>query len=457
MKNLSDANAKLTTTNEQLTIANDKLAAADVDVTRLRLRRDAFKSQKFDLKESWNKLDLQYKELQKEYDELRKNYDNLLKNNQTQLNSTKISFNLNYDSTNKVHKESRSQFVNLQSFLDKLLLSDHAHPTQSLLSAVYHGHLIKRDAESSNRSDHNSRYQNVDKFRGDSQKWKAWRLALMAKLRHSWMNSTIERFKIEYARDHCAGSTFIVIEHRANYDDPSEYRTVDELLSDLEATFSQEDRQRVALDNIINSRFRMGVWLVNETYDDFVVRLNNTFFSLEFGENLKKQYLEDLLSKHLSLKLNRLTDSESYNDIVAKIRKIDRRNRRRVDINFVTKTTSTEAREPRRQPKWLMSKTSERISKASTSYIKRIQSFSKTLVKILQEQFRCYKCAFKGHKLNDENAFCKDKDPLSVEQIVEKLRKEGMKVDLAMMDFNFDFDQAPSEHEDDLDSDSENE
>ena len=75
------------------------------------------------------------------------------------------------------------------------------------------------------------------------------------------------------------------------------------------------------------------------------MRLNNIFFSLEFDKDLKKQYFENYLFKHLFLKLNKLIDSKLYNNIVVKIKKIDRKNKHKVDINFVTKTTNTITRE----------------------------------------------------------------------------------------------------------------
>lgn len=61
-----------------------------------------------------------------------------------------------------------------------------------------------------------------------------------------------------------------------------------------------------------------------------------------------------------------------------------------------------------------------------------------------------------GTYINQDNAPCKNKESLSAEGMATKLSKEGIKISLAMMDFDSDPDQPASEADND-NSDSENE
>lgn len=303
---------------------------------------------------------------------------------------------------------------------------------------------------------HNPYWPDVSDFCGQDGTWTSWHLSLLSKFDCSWKYFQSESSKITYARDHCKGAAFETIKYRADLHGPNPYSSVDDLLRDLELTFGETDQAYKSMADLTNPKFRMGLWTPNETLNQFIVRLNTAFGSLDFEDWVKKRYLMNHLTRDLCMHFIYLPRTMSYVEAVDHLRMVDfevnRLDEIRPDekpgVNRLDETRPDEkpgvnnrldeirsdekpggSKSPdsrrRRRGRRGRRRTPEPEIKTTTrdvSYTVHFESYPTELKEVLRNQARCCKCGETGHRARDIDAPCKDKRPLSVKAMTEKLK-----------------------------------
>lgn len=276
------------------------------------------------------------------------------------------------------------------------------------------------------------KYKEVPYFSGDRTKFRKWKIHLQTYIRIcAWQFPTTQH-KIDFTRDHLDGDAYSNIESRADPESSDPYRTLDEMLRDLELLYGEKNKVAKAEAKLKDPNFRMGVLDRNETFEQLVARFNATIAPLNMDDAAKIRHLKWAMSSKLQHKAAHL--SSIKNDYYAFVEGVR-------DINdWVEDIPADSAHRPRetgnrsRQeaprdttgyaPRTYRKEAPpERTTKIGGHSITRFPPYIRQ--KILKEG-RCFKCLGKGHRPTEDNAPCKHQPIVGKDEAIIKLAAMGI-------------------------------
>ena len=283
----------------------------------------------------------------------------------------------------------------------------------------------------------NKRYPDVPNFHGskdDKHKWDGWRMHLYSKFNKSAAEFPTEEDKIDYVRDRCKDAAFDVIKTRADntYANPNPYLTVEEMVAELDAMFGTYDKVAKSDNELHDPNFAMGVKDKKETFETFYARFMATIAPLNYGESLRISTLKRLLNQRLKYKISGET-FKTYPELLARLRHVS------ADLEAIDKSHPKD-NSNRSGGGQGPSGQSQRNNNAGgngnrpgnprqgSSYRGTGYQYPKTLKDRIMKENRCWKCLKTGHRSFDNNAPCKDADPLTKEQVEIMMKTVGVEV-----------------------------
>jgi hypothetical protein len=171
------------------------------------------------------------------------------------------------------------------------------------------------------------KYPDLPEFRGeeDADEYEAWKLHAYSKIRKSSSMFPSERDKIDYVRDRCKKSAFVVVQNRASHISEDPYRALGDMFEDLDQAFGNINEEEINGETLHSPNFQMGVVKKNETLDDFIIRFRKTIRPLT--KSMTQKQLAAAFRRNLNRRLRgRLADGTTYNtlaEIITKVKKIN--------------------------------------------------------------------------------------------------------------------------------------
>lgn len=268
-----------------------------------------------------------------------------------------------------------------------------------------------RELSSSKQSE---KYPDLPEFRGeeDADEYEAWKLHAYSKIRKSSSMFPFEQDKIDYVRDRCKRSAFVVVQNRASHKSEDPYPTLEDMFEDLDQAFGNINEEEINEETLHGANFQMGVAKKNETLDEFITRFRKTIRPLT--KSMTQKQLAAAFRRNLSKRLQgRLADGTTYNTLAEIITKVKK-------INVQLIATYGEEKEEGRKSNRQRDK-GEKKAREKAVYDSRNPRRPSELFRKLINEGICIKCGEKGHKNRDDQAPCKDKKPLSNEEIQAKI------------------------------------
>ena len=268
---------------------------------------------------------------------------------------------------------------------------------------------------------HNTKYPNIDNFNGDTDvdNYDSWRLHVEAKLRQSAIMFNSEQDKIDYVRAYCKGSAFNVIKDRASLNAVKPYSTIEEMLKDLDNLYVVHDKVARADVKLHSAEFAQGQ---SESFEKFFSRFTTTISVLNYTDEQKISALKRTMKRRLRVRMAGMQYTV-YSDYVEKARQCD------LDLQDIDSTTPKQGRGGKAQApsKGTRGQNTATASAESAGVSKPTNSFRAPNVRArLAKEGRCYKCLQPGHRLNDENAPCKDTPAVTNAQAEIYLKSIGI-------------------------------
>jgi hypothetical protein len=238
-------------------------------------------------------------------------------------------------------------------------------------------------------SSHNPRYPDIGDYHGKpNEDLEQWTAAADTKFARSWANFPTEWSKIEYLRDHCKGTAYSVVKLRALRRSETPYKTVEELISDLEMNFgmSNEDRKAAALQKLVSGDCKQKM---NEGASEWLARYNLIATEAQLDQATRRFYaLQNLNSHYKGSATQNARIGESWSEFSARLRQLEKdlaaaygNGKSNINSNGIRK----------------------RDGKESSRYR------SKEQFKIISDKKLCVRCLKPGHIMSSPDAPCRNK------------------------------------------------
>ena len=284
--------------------------------------------------------------------------------------------------------------------------------------------------------EHKIKYQNISNFYENHDEWKQWKAHLKIKLESdSWQFSN-ERNKIYYARNHCKKLIWDIIEHRVDYDSAYSYEFIEKLINDLKNVCDDFDKMNNAYNEFFENKFFMKFKNKNEIFEQYLNRFNNLMTSLNLIDAFKINQLFKIIIKRLTNAMTHLSKCKNYHRFVREMRAITHQKKILNDIDrhfefkiskiFKIRTTSTISRVIKNKVANTLFTT--RVVKDRNAKYNLSQLFSHVINKLKIEK-KCYKCFKFDHRVNEQNAPCKNQKSDSKKKTIVELAKLDVKWD----------------------------
>jgi len=222
-----------------------------------------------------------------------------------------------------------------------------------------------------------------------------------------------EQDKVDYVRDRCKKSAFLVVQNRASHMSEDPYPTLEDMFEDLDQAFGNINEEEINEETLHSTNFQMGVAKKNETLDEFITRFRKTIRPLT--KSMTQKQLAAAFRRNLIKRLqDRLADGTTYNTLAEIITKVKK-------INVQLIATYGEEKEEGKKSNRQQDNKGEKKSREKPVYDSRNPRRPSELFRKLINEGICIKCGEKGHKNRDDQAPCKDKKPLSNEEIKAKV------------------------------------
>lgn len=307
-------------------------------------------------------------------------------------------------------------------------------------SGSRHGRGATPATFTSSNAKSNNKYPDVKDFHGndeDRHEWESWRMHLESKFLMSWELFETELSKILYIRDHCKDVAHDVIKGKADLKNPDHYVLAEDMIQDLEQMFGDFDKEGKADAELQNPKFAMGAKDAKESFDAFHARFTAVTASLGMSEREKNRHLRKLISSRLKYRILDFPTSTSYRELVARLRQVDMA--LRLADEQSPRGTRGGGTAPGRGGRGGSNSNSRNNPNSDPSPNTNTNTYPRSgssryflpphIAERLKKEGRCFKCLQPGHKPNEANAPCKDKDRLTREQVTARLAEVGITVE----------------------------
>lgn len=146
---------------------------------------------------------------------------------------------------------------------------------------------------------------------------------LKLKFMMSWELFETEVAKILYIRDHCKETVYDIIKARADLNNPDPYVISDEVITDLEQTFGDFDKEGKAEAELQNPKAAIRAKDSKETFNAFHSRFTAIIAPLNMSEREKCGHLRRLIAVRLKYRILDYPSSIIYRELVTRLRQID--------------------------------------------------------------------------------------------------------------------------------------
>ena len=274
------------------------------------------------------------------------------------------------------------------------------------------------------------RYPDVPNFHGthDRDDWESGYAHLLEKFHQSAVIFPTEKEKIGYVRDLVKYIVFDVIKTRAMPNAVDPYDTADEMVQELDNMFGNYDQIAHSNDHLHDPKFGMVIVDKQESFEKLYARFSAAIAPLGFDDYLKISNLTRLLVTRLKYRVSGQTFM-SYTELVQYLRKLD------LDLRAVDVIVASQAKEDEGGVKTSVgrsdktpSSNNQRPSSSrnanipSTNSKPRGYKYQKPVVDRIRKEGRCFKYLQPGHHSSDDNAPCKNANPLTKEQVEVTLK-----------------------------------
>lgn len=217
-----------------------------------------------------------------------------------------------------------------------------------------------------------------------------------------------------------------MIKTRANFKYFNPYKTAEEAIEELDNHFGIYDKITKANAELQDPKFAMGVVNKNETFEEFYTRFTSTIAPLKLSEAVRIINLTRLLTTRLRYRLTGMV-YKNFRDIVEFVRKLD------MDLRLVDNTTTRNDKKDNKKGQSSgggggsnqdSRPPNSRNNSKTTS--RRGYTYPQQLMDRLRKEERCFKCLKPGHRSGDNDAPCKNADPLNKEQVEVMLKTAGI-------------------------------
>ena len=290
----------------------------------------------------------------------------------------------------------------------------------------------------SNRSHHEQKikYQNIFYFYEDHVEWKRWKSHLKTKIESDSWQFLIEKNKVYYVKNYCKELAWNTIEHRANYDNLNFYEFLEKLLNDFENVCEDFDKTNSCYNEFFDDKFYMRFKNKNETFEQYLDRFNILVAFLNLNDSLKINQLYRTISKRLNHNIDHLSKVKNFSRFVREMRAIAHKKKTLDDIERSQKSKLTKT------IKFKITVSFFRIIKdkvVDTSFTTRVTKDKNTkynlsrlsshIVVKLRFEKRCYKCFKFEHRVNENDASCKEQKIDFKKRIIVELTQFEIKWD----------------------------
>ena len=187
-----------------------------------------------------------------------------------------------------------------------------------------------------------------------------------------------EWFKIENIKNHCKNIAWKNIKTRTNFKHLTSCVTFDELLKNFDRMFDENEitKQIKIYNEFYNSKFKI---YKNEVFEKFMMRFIIVIIFLNLFDVLLLMTWKNKFIKRLRNDVKHLIDCKSYSIFVDDVKTIDLQHRKKFSYDFLSH---------------------ERYIDSNSLNIEfKIQ---------LNNQNKCYKCRQSKHRVDDNDALCKN-------------------------------------------------
>ena len=290
----------------------------------------------------------------------------------------------------------------------------------------------------SNRSHHEQKikYQNISYFYENHAEWRRWRSHLRTKIEFDSWQFFIEKNKVYYVRNHCKELAWDTIEHRTNYDSLNSYEFLEELLNDFENVCENFDRTDNCYNELFDDKFYMRFKNKNETFEQYFDRFNILVASLNLNDFLKINQLYRTISKRLNHNIDHLSKVKNFSRFVREMKAVAHKKKTLDDIERSQKSKFTKTIKFKItvsfsrtiKDKVVDTSFTTRITKDKNTKYNLSRLFSHIVVKLKFEK-RCYKCFKFEHRVNENDASCKEQEIDFKERVIVELTQLEVKWD----------------------------
>ena len=290
----------------------------------------------------------------------------------------------------------------------------------------------------SNRSHHEQKikYQNISYFYENHAEWRRWRSHLRTKIEFDSWQFFIEKNKVYYVRNHCKELAWDTIEHRTNYDSLNSYEFLEKLLNDFENVCEDFDKTDSCYNELFDDKFYMRFKNKNETFEQYFDRFNILVASLNLNDFLKINQLYRTISKRLNHNIDHLSKVKNFSRFVREMKAVAHKKKTLDDIERSQKSKFTKTIKFKItvsfsrtiKDKVVDTSFTTRITKDKNTKYNLSRLFSHIVVKLKFEK-RCYKCFKFEHRVNENDASCKEQEIDFKERVIVELTQLEVKWD----------------------------
>ena len=425
VQKLSNQQTQLQHLKSQLLVSRNSvndLVRQKIETIRMRRLKDEYKERSDELIEEVKSLKLNKEVLKKEildFFNRRSEHSNLIDDSDQE----------------NTHRRQRSQRAE-----SKLLTRNSLRRIQFFEKRVFDRFSNSASLEffASNRSHHEQKikYQNISYFYENHAEWRRWRSHLRTKIESDSWQFFIERNKIYYVKNHCKELAWNTIEHRTNYDSLNFYEFLEKLFNDFENVCENFDKTDNCYNELFDDKFYMKFKNKNETFEQYFDRFNIFVASLNLNDSLKINQLYRTISKHLNHNIDHLSKIKNFSRFVREMRAIVHKKKTLDDIERSQKSKFTKIIKFKITVSFSRTIKDKVVDISFTTRITKdrntkynLSRLSSHIVVKLKFEKRCYKCFKFEHRVNENDASCKEQEIDFKERVIVELTQLEVKWD----------------------------